>query len=72
VPQISSNCFPHTTGDTLPILHTAQTLHVAISTSVECLNKQTEGRHFEHQDETKAQVHHWVQMCPLAVNYVQK
>jgi len=40
-------------------------LHYAISTSVECLNKQTEGKHFEHQDKTKALMHHWVQMCPL-------
>jgi len=55
----------HTTGDTLPILHRAHNLHSAISTSVECLNKQTEGTHFEHQDEIKAQVHHWVQICPL-------
>ena len=47
------------------ILLTAQTLHAAISTSVECLNKQTEEKHFEHQDEKKAQVHHWVQICPL-------
>jgi hypothetical protein len=47
------------------ILLTAQNLHTAISISVKYLNKQNEGRHFEQQDEIKAQVHHWVQMCPL-------
>jgi hypothetical protein len=34
---------------------------------VESLHKHAEGKHFEHQDEIKAEVHHWVQTESLFV-----